>query len=60
MDGSQKIPNRLLGTAGERLAAGAVPTSVALAERLRETISDTRSDARSITDAVAAELEGPL
>ncbi len=31
MDGSQKIPIRLLGTARDRLAAGAVPQSVALA-----------------------------
>lgn len=31
MDGSQKLPVRLLGTARDRLAAGAVPDSVALA-----------------------------
>ena len=31
MDGSQKLPVRLLGTARDRLAAGAVPESVALA-----------------------------
>lgn len=31
MDGSQKLPVRFLGTARDRLAAGAVPSSVALA-----------------------------
>ena len=31
IDGSQKLPVRLLGTARDRLAAGAVPDSVALA-----------------------------
>jgi fructuronate reductase len=60
MDGSQKLPNRLLGTIRERLAAGAEPQAAALgvAAWMRYVTAGTADDGSPLTvdDPLAARL----
>jgi fructuronate reductase len=61
MDGSQKLPLRLLGTVRDRLAAGVVPTwaTLAVAGWITYVATDRDSTGRELVlnDPIAAELK---
>ncbi len=64
MDGSQKLPQRLLGTAGDRLASGAVPqwAGLAVAAWMRHVWTERTDDGRPfpLDDPMAATLRARL
>lgn len=64
MDGSQKLPNRMLGTASDRLAAGHVPVGIAFAVAawivfVSQTILEDKLLDDPLADRLVAAVESP-
>ncbi len=60
MDGSQKLPHRLLDTAHDRLAAGAVPTAVATSVAAWIAYVRAATAGTLVVDGRPVELDDPL
>lgn len=62
MDGSQKLPVRILGTAADRLAAGATPHGLALvvAAWIGYVAASTAPGGHTLDDPIAAVLQGAV